>query len=101
LLNALPIAAIQTPVASIRIRQITAEEARALVQDAEIESYIGHVSTASALTALLGREVKTNRAETTLNIGDELIVAVLTRRVQGDVEVKPEDLRLYHVQILA
>jgi len=101
-LNALPIAAIQTQVATIRIRQITPEEARQLVATAsEVESYIGHASTATALTQILGREVKVNRTEAALNIGDELIVAVLTRRVQGDVEVKPEDLRLYHVVILA
>jgi len=100
-LNALPVGALQVSTATIRIRQISAEEARRIVENVEIESYIGHASTATALTQILGREVKVNRAEAALNIGDELIVAVLTRRVQGDVEVKPEDLRLYHVVILA
>jgi len=101
LLNALPIAAIQTPVATIRIRQISHEEARQLVQGVEIESYVGHQSTATALTTLLGREVKMNRAEAQLHIGDTLLIAVLTRRVAGDQEVKPEELRLYVAEILA
>jgi len=42
-----------------------------------------------------------NRAEAQLHIGDTLLIAVLTRRVQGDQEVRPEDLKLYVAEILA
>jgi len=34
-----------------------------------------------------------------LNRGDLLLVAVLTRRVAGDQEVNPDDLRLFIVEI--
>jgi len=101
ILNALPVGALATPTATIRIRQISHEEVKAIVQGVEIESYVGHASTASALTTLLGREVKMNRAEAQLHIGDTLLIAVLTRRVASDQEVKPEDLRLYVAEILA
>jgi len=102
ILNALPVGALATPTATIRIRQISREEAQQLVQSAAaIESYIGHQSAASALTQLLGVNVPMNRAEAQLHIGDVLLIAVLTRRVQGDVEVRPEDLKLYYAEILS
>jgi len=98
-LNALPVGALSVSEATLIIREIKPEEARQLTQYTVIESYVGHTSTAKALTQILGKEVVTNRAEAKLNRGDLLLVAVLTRRVAGDQEVNPEDLRLFVVEI--
>jgi len=96
ILNALPIGALQHSHAHIEVREITPEKAREYAKSHEVESYIGHPSTAKALSQMLGVEVPVNRGEARLEHGDRLLIAVLTRRVQGtDVEVKPEDLRLF------
>jgi len=99
ILNALPIGALNTSEAILVVREVGKEEARQLAQNATIESYIGHASTAKALTLILGKEIAVNRAEARLNRGDLLLVAVLTRRVAGDQEISPEDLRLFVVEI--
>jgi len=94
-LNALPVGALQVKAAHIEIREVTPELAREYAKNHEVESYIGHPSTARALSEMLGVEVPVNRAEARLEHGDRLLIAVLTRRVTGDQEVKPENLRLF------
>jgi len=99
ILNALPIGALATNEATLIVREIRPEEAREIAQNTIIESYVGHASTAKALAQILGKEVAVNRAEARLNRGDLLLVAVLTKRVVGDQEVQPQDLRLFFVEI--
>jgi len=99
LLNALPIAAITTKSAILEIQEITAEQMRDLLVNATIESYIGHPSTSRAVSEIVGREIPTNRAEAKILPGDVLVVVTLTRRVQGDVEVTPGDLRFFLVKV--
>jgi len=94
-LNALPIGALQVKQAHIEVREVTPEKAREYAKSHEVESYIGHPSTAKALSEVLGVEIPVNRSEAKLEHGDRLLIAVLTRRVQGDVEIRPEDLRLF------
>jgi len=98
ILNALPIGALESPSAVIIVREVKPEEARQITSG-DIESYIGHSSTARALSEILGREVPVNRGEARLRSGDTLLIAVLTKRVAGDQEVRPEDLRLFVVEI--
>jgi len=99
ILNALPIGALSVNEATLVVREVKQEEARQIAQNVTIESYIGHPSTAKALSEILGKEVTVNRSEARLHVGDLLLVAVLTRRVTGDQEIRPEDLRLFIVEI--
>jgi len=103
LLNAIPANAIPAP-AALLIKPIDWEMARWVVNSyakhGVVESYIGHQSTAAVLSKELGIEVPVNRSEARLNVGDRAIVAVLTRRVSGDVQVTKDDLRLLSVYVM-
>jgi len=101
LLNALPLNALP-PAAKVtmEIEEIVDPmDLRRIVANMKIESFIGHASTAKALQELLGQEVGVNRAEATLQRGDTVIVVVLKRRIQGDVDVNLADLRFFLVKI--
>jgi len=65
-----------------------------------IESYIGHESTAKALTAAFGVEVPMNRAMYEPMAGDVAIVARVRGRPKAELEVKPEDLEFLLVYYL-
>jgi len=96
LLNALPLAALTSKSAVLEVREIAPEE---IPKDVKYESYIGHPATARALSQLIGQEIPVNRSEAKLMPGDTAIIAVLTKRVQGDVEVSLSDLRFFLVKI--
>jgi len=97
LLNALPIAALQITPATLVVREIKPEE---VPKNARYESYIGHPATAQLLSQLIGQEIPVNRGEAKLMPGDTILVVVLNKRVQGDVQqISVNDLRFFLVEI--
>ena len=65
---------------------ISLAEARKLVRENEIQSAIGHQSTAEILTELLGIKVKTNRFEYSQKTGESALVFKLrTRPPEGKI----------------
>ena len=52
---------ILTAAGSYTLQDITVEEARELVEDNNLDSAVGHASTAQVMTTLLGVEIPTNR----------------------------------------
>lgn len=63
-----------------RTRTISHSEARDLVADAEIDSAIGHESTAELLTALLGRRIPVHRQQFEQQPGQSALVFKLHGR---------------------
>ena len=59
---------------TIKFKKVGVEEVRALLSNGNFTSTIGHTSTASALSKILGVNVPTNRVSITLQPGDTLIV---------------------------
>ncbi len=70
---------------------LTVEEARALVEEGFC-SAIGHVSTASLLSRILGRTVSVDRTPVTLLPGDRALVFHVERRVEEGRILSEEDL---------
>jgi len=104
LLNALPIGALPKS-AAVLVREIDWVFAKQLVQrfteyGFSIVSYIGHPSTAEVVGIELGLKIEVNRGEAKLEYGDHALVFTLARRVQGDVKVTKDDLRIYHVLVI-
>jgi len=81
--NAFSLSMISTNEATIKIKKISAEEARQLIQNSNnnILSIVGHEGTAAILTQLLGVNVTTNRVQYQLNKDDILIVFQLMIRL--------------------
>ncbi len=80
---------------TIKVRPISLEEVKSLLQGG-FESAVGHESTASVLSTLLGVEVPPNRVSITLSPGDRIIVFQLTIRLaEGQVLSQNEVLSLY------
>jgi len=99
LLNAIPASALPSS-CTIGIIETNWVEACALINNAIVESYIGHVSTASLISKMCGKPVDVNRSEAKLYKGDVAIVFALNKRVTGDVsDVKPEDFRILILDI--
>jgi hypothetical protein len=77
------------------------ENVRALARLAQnIESYIGHESTARLLSELLGVEVPVSRGEFTPERGDVAVVVRLKRRLASPKDVKEitiDDVEFYVV----
>jgi hypothetical protein len=73
---------------TLKTRPVTLEEVRELVKGREIESYIGHESTARLLSQLLSVSVPFNRAVYDPRPGDIGIVVRLRKRLE-----KPEDIK--------
>lgn len=62
------------------LRQVTLEEARKLVRENELDSAIGHQSTAEIMTTLLGVEVPVNRQMFAQEVGQLALVFKLNGR---------------------
>lgn len=88
---------ILTDYGTYQYRPLTLDEARAIVADAraagdEIESAIGHQSTAELLSALLGVAVETNRIEYRQRKGDVALVFKLSKRPPEGVVLTRDEL---------
>jgi len=94
LLNAIPVSALPSN-CTISIIETNWVEACTLINNSEVESFIGHASTASLISKMCGKNIPVNRAETKLHKGEVAIVFAINRRISGDVaDVKPEDFRI-------
>lgn len=74
---------------------LSIEEVKLILENAkEIESYIGHESTAKLLSRLANKEIQVNRGMWSPVPDTYVLVVRLRRRLprSGDVEVRPEDL---------
>jgi len=77
----------------VRIRRVSADEARALVTTSGFVSAVGHEATCRALSTLLGVEVPLNRVQVFLRKGDRALHFVLRARLpEGTIIGSPEEL---------
>ena len=74
---------ILTTAGSYTLRDITVEEARELAEDNDLDSAVGHASTAQVMTTLLGVEIPTNRQLFTQQTGQQALVFKLNGRPEG------------------
>jgi hypothetical protein len=81
----------------VRFQRISLEGAKSKLKlGFEVQSAIGHQSTADVLSKLLDMEIPVNRTEIKLKRGDILIVFQLaTRLPEGQVLSKEEVMELY------
>ena len=78
---------------TIRFKKVGVEEVKALLSNGGVISAIGHPSTASALSKILGVNVPTNRVSITLQPGDTLIVFQLAvGRLAPGQELTEQDI---------
>lgn len=81
---------------TIKVRPLTLEEVKSLLQGGEFVSAVGHPSTAEVISALLGVEVAPNRVAITLGPGDRVVVFQLAVRLaEGQILSQEEVLALY------
>lgn len=71
---------ILTAAGSYTLRDITVEEARELAEDNDLDSAVGHASTAQVMTALLGVEIPANRQLFVQQPGQQALVFKLNGR---------------------
>lgn len=71
---------ILTAAGSYTLRDITVEEARELAEDNDLDSAVGHASTAQVMTTLLGVEIPTNRQLFIQQPGQQALVFKLNGR---------------------
>ena len=80
----MPLAILNTSIltasGSYTLRDITLEEARDLVENNELDSAVGHASTAQVMTALLGVRIFANRQLFVQNPGQQALVFKLNGR---------------------
>jgi hypothetical protein len=77
----------------IKAREISAEEAKQMLEKEKFVSAVGHEATAKALSNAFGVEVKFNRIQITLQPGDKLISIILKRRLnEGEVIRSTDEL---------
>jgi len=70
-----------------RVSKITPEQARQIVQKAEVvKSYIGYPQTAEYMSSVLGIQVEVNRGETRFEDGDIAVVCKLKYRVANPAD---------------
>jgi len=83
--------AILTAAGSYNYQPISWHEARGLVRAYEIDSAVGHQSTAEILTTLLGREIPVNRQNFSQQPGQRALVFKLRGRApEGVILSVPE-----------
>jgi len=89
-------------------RKISPEEAREIVKryGEKVESFVGYPETARYMSIVLGVDVPVNRAETTLESGDEIIVCKLKYRLKNPAEKgnfvpSDDDYEWWHVMYRA
>jgi len=93
----LPIAILNASVitadGTFTLTTISLDEARELIRDREIDSAVGHESTATLLSTLLGREIPTNRQLFSQAVGQQALVCKLAGRPPEGVVLTLEELK--------
>jgi len=81
---------------TIRVRPISLEDVRGVLKSTSFTSAVGHESTASLLSTLLGLPVEACRVQITLSPGDRAIIfQLLVRLPEGAVLTREEIQALY------
>jgi len=81
---------------TVRVRPVSLEEVKSLLQEGEYISAVGHESTARVMSALLGVDIPPNRVSITLGPGDRALVFQLSVRLaEGQVLSQEEVMALY------
>lgn len=79
---------------TLRFLPVSVEEARRMAE-AGVQSAIGHADTARIVSALLGVEIPSNRADVRLQRGDRVLVAQYTGpRLPEGATALPEGARI-------
>ncbi len=92
LLNAISVSMIPNG-GGIVTNPISVEEAKKLVSEAPVESFIGHAATAQLLSQLLGINVETNRAMFVAKEPAEAIIVSITERLPEGKVLTHEELQ--------
>jgi len=81
---------------TIRVRPISLDEVREVLQSTSFTSAVGHSSTAEMLSTLLGLPVEARRVQIALSPGDRVIIFQLLERLpEGAVLSRDEVQALY------
>jgi len=91
--NAFSLNMIESEEATISIKVVDVETVKQIIANEEVESVIGHESTAKILSQLLGTEVKAERKEVKLKKGDKVVVFQLLQRLQEGAVLSEEELK--------
>ena len=93
---------ILTAAGAYELKDITLDEAKKLVSENEIDSAVGHASTAQIMTALLGVEIPVNRQMFVQQPGQSTLVFKLNGRPQEGKILTAEEIEQigYKFQIL-
>jgi len=91
--NAFSLNMLESEEATINVKVIDTETVKQIISEEEVESAVGHESTAKVLSQLLGVEVKTERKEIKLKKGDKLIVFQLLQRLPEGTILSEEELK--------
>jgi hypothetical protein len=92
--------------ALFRVKRISLEEAKKVLEGRMFESAIGHDATAKALEILFKAWVPVNRVQVFFNVGDEALVFTLNKRLpEGEIlstvqEIEQVGYTLYYVKRL-
>jgi len=102
--NAFSLSMLESEEATINVKVIDAETVKQIIANEEVESAVGHESTAKVLSQLLGTEIKAERKEIKLKKGDKLIVFQLLQRlpegrVLSEEELKQLQFKFFLVQV--
>lgn len=106
LANAFSLNMIEGSEAVVHVSKISAEQAKQLIKDREIESYVGHEATAQLLSLLLGIDVPLNRGNLKVYDGDLIVLTLASRLPEGTVIKSIEDIKninyqLYYVAVMS
>lgn len=74
------------------LKDITLSEAKTLIENQELESAIGHQSTADVMTTLLGVKVEVDRKQVIQQVGQVALVFKLNGRVEEGRILRVEEI---------
>jgi len=102
--NAFSLNMLESEEATINVKVVDTETVKQIISEEEVESAVGHESTAKVLSQLLGVEVKAERKEIKLKKGDKLVVFQLLQRLPegamlSEEELKQLQFKLFLVQV--
>ena len=78
---------------AVEISNVSLPYVKELLEKYEFQSAIGHESTASLLTRILGIEIKMNRVQIEVVEGDVILAFQLKKRLQEAAELSEEELK--------
>ncbi len=104
LMNGISPGMFQKEEVNIYMRKINTEEAKRIIQNKTIKSYIGHSATAQALSLLLQIEVPTNRSQLKLEKGELIVFTLNGRLPEGQILTTVDEIikigfSLWYVEI--